>query len=144
MVVGRKVSEGATSGPTGIIEKIGSPLQSLSTTNVGVGYSNGSFSNVPLYNISGNGELATATVVITNNVVSNVSVTGVGTGYVKGDVLGITTANISKGRGVQLTVSAVSANKDTLYLTDVVGETFTTGADVYYFANNGNRTAVGW
>tara|TARA_R100000234_G_scaffold119387_1_gene102164 strand:- start:6 stop:1979 length:1974 start_codon:yes stop_codon:yes gene_type:complete len=143
LVVGRKVSEGATSGPTGVIEKVGAPISSLTTTNVGVGYSNGSFSGVPLYNITGNGELATATVVISNNVVSSISVSGIGTGYVKGDVLGITTANMTKGRGAQLTVSGVSANKDVLYLTDVVGETFTTGADVYYFADNGNRTAVG-
>ena len=140
--VGRKVSEGSTAGPTGVIEKVGSSIQSLSITNVGVGYSNGSFSGVPLYNITGDGELATATVTITNNVVSNIAVSGIGTGYVKGDVLGITTANMSKGSGAQLTVSAVNSSKNTLYLTDVVGETFTTGATLYYFADNGNRSAI--
>ena len=142
LTIGRKVSEGATTGPTGIIEQKGASLTSTAITNAGIGYSNGSFAAVPLYNITGNGTDAQATITITNNIVASVSVSANGSGYVKGDILGITTSNVSKGKGAQLSVSAINANTDTLYLTNVQGQEFTNNEDVFYFANNGTRTSV--
>ena len=77
LTIGRKVSEGSPTGPTGIIEQKGASLTSTSITNAGIGYSNGSFATVPLYNITGNGTGAQATVTITNNIVASISVSAV-------------------------------------------------------------------
>ncbi len=72
--------------PGGIIENKGGTVNGLSASIVGAGYSPGTFRA---------------------GKVSSVSVSAGGTGYVKGDILGITTANVAKGKGAQLTVSAL-------------------------------------
>ena len=79
---------------------------------------------------------------ITNNIVASISVSANGSGYVKGDILGITTSNVSKGKGAQLSVSAINANTDTLYLTNVQGQEFTNNSGLYYFADNNTRTQI--
>ena len=95
-----------------------------------------------MYNITGGGEDATATVTINAaGNVSSVSVSAGGTGYVKGDILGITTANVSKGKGAQLSVSGLG-DVDTLYLTNVQGETFANDAQLYYYNTSNARTVV--
>jgi len=145
LTVGKKVSHGSVSSPGsyGYIENIGSRLNTLSVTNVGTGYSSGTFIGVPLYNITGNGSGATANIVFdSTGKVSSVA-TGVGStgnGYVVGDVLGITTSNVVKGSGAQITVSTIDGI-DTLYLTGVQGEQFTDGEDL--IAYNGS-TAVAY
>ena len=128
--------------PGGIIENKGGTVNTLSASIVGAGYSPGTFSSVPLYNITGGGEDATATVTINAaGNVSSVSVSAGGTGYIKGDILGITTANVSKGKGAQLSVSALG-DIDTLYLTDVQGETFANDAQLFYYNTSNARTIV--
>jgi len=135
LVQGRKVGEGSSSGPTGYIERVGSSIQtanSVSITNPGIGYSNGTFSSVSLYSITGNGSGAVGLVTVTSNEVSAITVTTSGNGYSVGDVLGITTSNVTKGRNATVTVSAINGI-DTLYLTNVQGESFTSGQDLIYY-----------
>ena len=57
LVPGVKVAEGDNNG---IIEFVGGNVGTVGISTVGVGYSNGTFNNVPLYTISGNGSGATA------------------------------------------------------------------------------------
>jgi len=138
LTVGKKISHGSVSAPGsyGYIENIGSRLNGagsgISTTNVGAGYSDGTFSGVSLYNITGNGSGATATIVFSNGQVSTLSVGSTGNGYVVGDILGITTSNVVRGSGAQLTVRTIDGI-DTLYLTGVQGESFTSGEDLIYY-----------
>ena len=44
------------------------PINSVAIANAGIGYSNGTFSNVPLFAITGNGSGATVTAVISGGV----------------------------------------------------------------------------
>ena len=140
--VGRKVSDATSGTPTGYIEQVGGRLAiaGVTTAIVGTGYSNGTFSSVPLYSITGSGSGATGIVTITNNTVQFVSIANSGNGYVVGDILGITTSSVVKGTGAQLSVTSLNG-LDTLYLTNVQGEEFTTGQDLVVY--NGS-TAVSY
>ena len=122
LVSGRKVSDGTTAAdPFGFIESTGGEINATAITNPGVGYSNGQFSNVPLYAITGNGIDATATVTVSGGVVSAInSISNPGSGYAIGDVVGLTTANMVKGGGAQITISTTTG-VNTLYLTNVSG-----------------------
>ena len=142
LVSGRKVSDGtAATDPFGFIESTGGPINANSITNAGIGYSNGQFSNVPLYAITGNGTGATATVTISGGVVNTInSISNAGNGYAVGDVVGLTTSNMVKGSGAQITVSTITGT-DTLYLTNVQGENFSNGDLVIY---NDSNTAVSY
>ena len=51
------------------------------TNSAGSGYSNGTYENVPLKNVSSDGLGAKATVVVSGNSVSSVSITNFGYGY---------------------------------------------------------------
>ena len=134
LTTGRKVSDGTVNaGPTGFIEKIGGPVATVSIANTGIGYSTGSYSSVPLYPITGSGQGATLNIVVNSSgFVSSVSIVNTGNGYTVGDVLGITTSNVTKGRDGIISVSTINGI-DTLYLTNVQGEQFTSGHDLIYF-----------
>jgi hypothetical protein len=126
---GTKVYEG---NAFGYIENVGGNIVAITTSNVGTGYSNGTFTSVPLYSITGYGMSATANITVTNNKISNVSIAFSGSGYIVGDVLGITTSSVVRGRGARLTVSSIQ-NIDTLYLTNVQGLEFSLGQPISYY-----------
>ena len=132
--VGRKVSDTTSAtGPHGYIEQVGGRISTLSNNLVGAGYSNGTFTGVPFYSITGSGTGATGIVTFSSGqLTGNPTITNVGNGYVIGDVLGITTTNVVKGKGAQITVSALNGF-DTLYLTNVQGEELTSGQDLVVY-----------
>ncbi len=141
LTIGRKVSDTTTGSPTGYIEQVGGKLATVTTGNNGEGYSDGTYTNVPLYKITGSGSGAKATVVVSGGVISgNPTITTAGNGYVVGDILGITTSNVIKGTNAQISVTTLNG-LDTLYLTNVQGEEFTSGQDLVVY--NGN-TAVSY
>jgi len=133
---GRKVSNGSISAPGsyGYIEQVGGPISTVATSNVGAGYSAGTFTNVPLYNITGSGSGAQATITFSGGgqVSGTPTITATGNGYSVGDVLGITTSSVAKGSGGTISVSAISG-LDTLYLTSVQGEEFANGNSLIYY-----------
>ncbi len=143
LAVGEKVSEGTTlPGPTGTIEGVGGPINTLAVSGIGTDYANASHSNVPLYSITGNGSNAQATVVVAGGTVLSATISAAGSGYQQGDVLGITTASAGlKGSGATLTVSATTGYQDTIYLSNVHGEEFTTGQNLFTYPG-GTRTTV--
>lgn len=139
LVPGTKVGQGSINqtGITGIIEKIGGSINAVGITTGGNGFIPSQvYSNVPLYSISGLGQNATATVTTSaSGTVQTVSIANTGTGYVVGDSLGITTSAVVKGYGAVLSVSSVYGT-DTLYLTNVQGDSFNLNQPLVYY--NGN------
>ena len=146
LIPGAKVSDEVPSSLipspiTGIIEQAGGTPNAMTKTNVGVGYSQGTYTGVELYNITGSGENVTATIVINAQGQINAdpsSISG-GTGYVIGDVLGLTTSKMVKGSGAQITVTGLS-NRNTLYLTNVQGTDFTATRPLVVY--NGNSAVA--
>jgi len=136
LIPGTKVSEGTQPGPFGFIEKIGSKISTVNITNAGIGYtSSASYTAVPLYNIASSGTGATANLTFTGNVLTGITVNAAGNGYAVGDVLGITTSSVGKGRNARITVTAINGI-DTLYLTNVQGETFTSAQPLVYYSGS--------
>jgi hypothetical protein len=140
LTVGRKISEGSSitgpTGPIGFIENAGGPINSISISNAGIGYSQGTYTNIPFYPITGSGTGASGTITINSSGnVSTVSVTLNGSGYANGDVLGITTSNLIKGQGARISVTSINGI-DTLYLSNVQGEQFTPNQSIIYFQGN--------
>ncbi len=132
-VNGGKIYEGGATGAYGFIEATGGNINgNPEVKNTGIGYSNGTFANVPLYKITGQGSGATGTVTIANNKLSSVAIAETGSGYQVGDLLGITTSTVTRGKGATVAVVTVP-NVDTLYLTNVKGQEFTAGQDLSYW-----------
>jgi hypothetical protein len=79
------------------------------TNSAGSGYSNGTYENVPLKNVSSDGIGAKATVVVSGNSVSSVTITSFGYGYDIGDTITIDDVNIGNngGSGFQITLTKV-------------------------------------
>lgn len=81
-----------------------------SITAPGTGYTNGTYSNVPLTGGAGSG--ATATIVISGGAVTSVTIQRDGSGYAVSNVLSAAAANIGgTGSGFQFTLSNVTALK---------------------------------
>ena len=136
---GAKIGEG---NAFGYVEFVGGNIGVVSTTNVGVGYSNGTYSRVPLYSITGSGSGATATVTIASNRVATVSIANTGSGYRVGDLLGITTSSVSQGRDATISVQSVP-NIDKLFLTNVSGEEFTDNQVLSYYQGSTQVSLAG-
>ena len=140
--IGRKVSDSTSaSAISGYIEQVGGQLDTTFTNRVGAGYSDGTFTDVSFYSITGNGTGATGIVTFSSGVVSgNPAITLAGNGYVVGDILGITTSDVAKGKNAQISVNSLSGT-DTLFLTNVQGEEFTEGQDLVVYSDTNTAVA---
>lgn len=118
----------STSNANGKLIGIGSSIKNLIISNSGFGYTNGTFSEVPLISETGVGAGAKATLVISNSTVSTVTITSGGYGYLNGDSLIIPEKEygLNVGFGAQFTVSEVS-NKGNSFILDNVQGTFIVG-----------------
>ena len=137
LTIGKKVSDNTSSAAiSGNIEQVGGNIANTTSNLVGAGYSNGTYTGVNFYSITGSGTGAIGIVTFSSNTLDgNPHVTTAGNGYVVGDVLGITTSDVSKGRGAQFSVKNITG-KDTLYLTDVQGEEFTSGQALVVYSSS--------
>ena len=100
----------------------------LNVINPGVGYtpSQGfaTYDNVPLFNISSDGEDATADISIENGVAIAATIRNAGIGYSTGDVLGIdigASSPIEVGAGAQFSVTGIGSTNQ-IIVTDVQGD----------------------
>jgi hypothetical protein len=96
--------------PDSIIQ---SALSTVSITNAGSGYTNGTYYNVPL--TGGTGNSATATIVVSGNVVTSVTLVGKGCYFALNDVL---SASIPSGTNFALTVTAITNSGGETWLSD--------------------------
>jgi hypothetical protein len=111
-------------------------------TNVGFGYTNGTFNNVNLITETGYGQGAVATVGIANSIVSSINVTNGGIGYQVGDSLLIPPLGQGIGIGGKITVTNV--NSLNTFVLDEVQGTFVSGVStVSYIDSNGSTTTLG-
>jgi hypothetical protein len=137
LTIGKKVSDNTSSAAiSGNIEQVGGNIANTTSNLVGAGYSNGTYSGVNFYSITGSGSGAIGIVTFSSNTLDgNPHVTTAGNGYVVGDVLGITTSDVAQGRGAQFSIKNITG-KDTLYLTDVQGEEFTSGQALVVYSSS--------
>ena len=134
---GVKVSDSTSATAVhGYIERVGGPINTLTITNSGKGFTpSQTYNNVPLFAITGNGSGATATVATNSSgQVSSISITSNvgGNGYAAGDIIGITTSNVTKGSEALITVSSTNGT-GMLFLNNVQGEEFTSGQPIVVY-----------
>ena len=82
-----------------ILDQIGDEIKSFDVANgltPGSGYSDGTYTAVPLKNRLGSGIGATADITVTNGAVSNVTLVSAGNGYTDTDVLGISDPRVGE------------------------------------------------
>jgi hypothetical protein len=133
-----------SNGNYGFIEKSGGKISGVTTTNVGLGYSNGVYSDVPLFTINGFGPnviQATANLTFTNGKLSGTQIVNSGKGYSKGDLLGIATGYNPKGTGALISVSNLNGI-DTLLLTNIPTKSIQLGNTLSYFEPNGTQVSL--
>ena len=150
LVPGVKISSALSGSPTvptgatGFLEQSGGPLlvntAGRTITSGGSGYSFTGTPTVDLVSITGNGSGATAVLGISGGVINAVSIANTGSGYVVGDVVGVKTSSLPTGKntgeGAQITVSDIWGI-DTLYLSDVQGESYPSENVLVYTKANG-------
>lgn len=87
------------------------PVTTVSITTAGSGYTDGSYTNVPLaYSTSGTGSGARASVTVSGGAVTAVTLTGGGVRYVPGEFLTIANTYLGgAGSGVLLQISAIDS-----------------------------------
>lgn len=93
---------------TSVLSVTSSGIQTLGTVTGGSGYTNGTYTNVPLTGGSGLG--ARATVVVSGGAVTTVTITAVGAAYAVGNVLSAANTSIGgTGAGFSVPVTAIYA-----------------------------------
>ena len=111
--------DGVGFGPTPILP-IG-PVLTVTITNAGSAYTNGTYTAVALQGGTGTGALAT--VVVSTNTITSVTITTAGSGYAMTDTLTVLAASVGgTGSGFVGTVSALttySPNADNLWQFDI-------------------------
>jgi len=158
ITVGRKIA-GNLNG-YGFIEAIGSPVKSgdgvLTSISSGSNYvPTAQQTNIPTFNIVGNGSGLTVDVTPDDNGEIPTSSTAVvvntaGSGYKIGDIVGLVTSSLTNksGSGARITITQIDGI-DTLYLTNVQGEVGTGKAFVgdnnevlKFYNNDGNISSL--
>jgi hypothetical protein len=111
-------------------------------SNVGFGYTNGTFTNVNLVTETGFGLGAVATVGVANSVIGSINITNGGIGYKVGDSLLIPPLGQGLGINGRITVTNI-ASPNTFVLDEVQG-TFNVGVSTVNFINSsGISSAIG-
>jgi hypothetical protein len=108
----------------------------VSIANAGIGYTNGTFTNVSLETETGSGIGAVASVTVSGGVISSVNVTSGGRGYLVGDSLVIPETGMGQnvGFGGKLTVVSI-ASSNTFIIDNVQGQ-FSSGASTLNYINS--------
>jgi hypothetical protein len=132
---------------TGTLVAIGGSITigtGASVTNVGTGYSTGTYTGVALQTQTGVGFGAEATLIIDGNQqVSTITITNGGNNYVLGDILSIPeSSSLNSGFGAQFQVTSIASNNT--FVIDNVQGTFSVGlTTISYINSSGITTVVG-
>jgi hypothetical protein len=133
---GRKVVDGSKSYVYGYVVGRGSSVSSVGLTTGGSNYVTDT--SVNTYNITGSGSGLVLNITATSGTITGISTVNPGNGYAIGDVVGIVTSSVSSntGKDARITINAIGNSLDTLYLSNVQGESFTVGAGLSYYNNS--------
>jgi hypothetical protein len=145
LTTGRKISESTKTYNYGYIVGTGCSVSSVGVTTSGSNYV--SDSDVSTYNIIGNGSGLTLNISTLSGIITAASVVNPGNGYAVGDVVGIVTSSVSSnsGRNARITITGNNGGIDTLYLSNVQGDSFTSNgtANLVYFNSSNNSISLG-
>ena len=126
--LGNTITQAGTEASGNYAGNAGISTGELNIISAGVGYtpSQGyqTFNNVPLFNISSDGEDATADITIENGVAIGATIRTAGIGYSTGDVLGIDitgSSPIEVGTGAQFSIAGIGSTNQ-IILTEVQGD----------------------
>lgn len=125
-----------TGGDTVVLTNpIGGGIIGFSITNAGSGYTNGTYTNQTL--VGGSGSGATATIVVSGNIVTSVSLVNNGIGYLPSDILSCPT--LPAGTNFAMTVSSVSSTISFTFDNniDVSGGVVVLHPYTFVYGNNG-------
>ncbi len=150
LTAGRKIGETSKNYIYGNIVGTGCSVSTVAISTGGRNYSVG-VSTVNTFNVNGNGSGLTLLINAgSNGIITSVSVENPGNGYTIGDIVGIVTStvtgssNLNKGQNALITITGNNNAIDTLYLTNVQGNTFTNGtAELVYYNDSGTRITLG-
>jgi hypothetical protein len=143
LTTGRKISESLKTYNYGYIVGTGCSASSVGVTTSGFNYVTDT--NVSTFNVIGNGSGLTLNITATDGKITNATIVNPGNGYAIGDVVGIVTSSVSSnsGRGATITITGNNNGVDTLYLTNVQGESFTdTGNENLIYYNDSNAAVT--
>jgi hypothetical protein len=130
---GRKVVDGAKKYVYGYIVGTGGTVTSVGITTGGSNYVTDT--SVNTYNVTGSGSGLVLNIAATSGIITQTTIVSRGNGYAIGDVVGIVTSSVSSntGKDARITINAIGNSLDTLYLSNVQGESFTVGAGLSYY-----------
>ena len=133
---GRKIV-GSQSYVYGYVVGTGSSVSSLGITTGGSNYVTDT--SVNTYNITGSGSGLILNITTLNGEITGITTVNRGNGYAIGDVVGIVTSTVSSntGTGAYISINAIGNSLDTLYLSNVQGQTFNVGAGLSYYNDSG-------
>lgn len=142
LTTGRKVSESVKTYNYGYIVGTGCSVSSVGITTGGSGYT--TQSNVSTYPITGQGSGLTVNITASNGIINSVTPVLRGNGYVAGDVVGIVTSTAGNtGRDAAITITGITQGIDTLYLSNVQGQSFTPNANLIVYNDSNVAVTLG-
>jgi hypothetical protein len=142
---GRKISVQSATYNYGYVVGTGSSVTSVGLTTGGFNYT--TTPGVQTYNITGNGSGLRLNIIASGGVITGVAVSTPypGNGYKVGDVVGIVTSSVSPvgGSNARITITGIGTGIDTLYLSNVQGNSFNVGiATLSYYDFSGNLVSL--
>ncbi len=145
LTTGRKISVQSATYLSGTITGTGSSAVTVAITTSGNNYTTG---NVQTFNYTGNGSGLRLSITATGGAITGVAVSASfpGNGYQVGDVVGIVTSSVSpaSGSGARVTITGVGSKIDTLYLSNVQGDSLNVGvATLGYYNTSGTLISLG-
>jgi len=150
IAVGKRIGAGvagvANTTPNGVVERLGGVVSGESLEAGGSKYKASlSGQTASTFNITGNGTGLTLDVnTSSDGVMTGAAINAAGSGYSVGDLVGIVTSTLGAGQqsgsGAVFSIDSISAT-DTLYLTNVQGQTFSNNAALLHF-NGTNFVAL--
>lgn len=144
LTAGRKVSESAKTYNYGYIVGTGCSASTVAITTAGKNYVTDT--NVSTFNIVGNGSGLSLNIGALSGIITSISITNPGNGYAIGDIVGIVTSSVSSnsGKDAKITITGNNNGIDTLYLSNVEAESFTSDgtAKLVYYNNSNSRVEL--
>jgi len=141
LTTGRKISGNGVNDEYkyGYIVGTGSSVSSVSIVNAGTNYV--SKLNVGTYAITGSGSGLTLDITASaSGSITAITPVNYGSGYSVGDIVGIVTADVSSGNGARINIDSING-LDTLYLSNVQGESFN-NVNLVYYNDSGTRVSL--